>query len=393
MKNKILPFNQMSGPLFNDVALKLSTQYNVVLHTGHPDTIINENIIDKIKLIKTIKYNTKNLLSRLISSLIYLIQITPFILKCKKNDLIIIVSNPPILGLYFSILNFFKNTNFIVDVYDIYPDVLISKNIFSKNHPLIKIWQKVNKMIYSKSIVIFTLSESMKKLLIKKNISLSNKITVTYPWVDTKLLKPIKKVDNPFLEKFSTINSFNILYSGNFGSSHDFSTLLNAALLLKSHENISFIFIGRGSRKQEIVEFIISNNLSNIKIFDFQPENIFPYSIAISDISIVTIENQFENLMIPSKLFSYLAIGSPIISISSSRCEIANIIDNAKCGYVVDYGDSKKLSKIILELYSNNIKFESLKKNSLSYVNKYHSKEHALNVILKKINYIFDEIN
>ena len=383
----------MSGPLFNDVALKLSTQYDIDLHTGHPDTIINKNINDKIKLIKTIKYNTNNVFSRLISSLFYLIQITPSILKCQKNDLIVIVSNPPILGLYFSFLNFFKNTNFIIYVYDIYPDVLVSKNLFSENHLLIKIWRKINKIIYVKSRAIFTLSNSMRNLLMQQEPLLSEKIVVTYPWVDNKFLKPIKKVDNPFLEKFTSVDSFNVLYSGNFGSSHDFSTLLCAALLLKSYENISFIFIGNGARKQEIVKFSALNNLNNIKIFDFQPENIFPYSIAISDISIVTIENNFENLMIPSKLFSYLAIGSPIISICNSNCEISKIIKKAKCGYVVDYGDCKKLSKLILELYSNNTKFESLKKNSLSYVNKYHSKEQTLNILLKRINHIFDEIN
>ena len=393
MKNKILLFNQMSGPLFNDVALKLSKQYQVFLYTGHPNTIVNKNICENIKLIKTKKYITKNIISRLFSSILYLIQITPAILKCKKNDLIILVSNPPILVLYFNILNFFKNINFIIYIYDIYPDVLVSKNVFHENHPLIKIWRKINKIVYHNSIAIFTLSESMKNLLVQEDSLLQKKIIVTYPWINNKLLKPIKKVDNPFLEKFTSINYFNILYSGNFGSSHDFSTLLNAALLLKSYKNIRFVFIGDGSKKQEIVKFIRLNNLQNVKIFDFQPENIFPFSIAISDISIVTIEEQFENLMIPSKLFSYLAIGSPIISICSPNCEISKIIKKAKCGYVVDYGDSKKLSKLILELYSNNIKFDILKKNSYLYVNKYHSKEQTLSVFLKKINHIFDEIN
>ena len=67
MKKTIFLYNQMSGPLFNDVAIGLSKYYNIVLYTGHKDTLTNPNIYNFIKIKKTIEYNSKNIFSILIN--------------------------------------------------------------------------------------------------------------------------------------------------------------------------------------------------------------------------------------------------------------------------------------------------------------------------------------
>ncbi len=380
----------MSGPLFNDVAVSLSNDYNIILYTGHKDTLSDPNISINLKVKKTIEYNSTNLFSRLMTSIVYLLQITPSILLEKKH-LVIIVSNPPILGIYFYIVNKFKNNNFIYYIYDIYPDVLVAKNIFTESNLIIKIWRRINSILYKKSIYIFTLSDSMKDILSFNNQNLKNKIFVTYPWIDTNFIKPIEKFKNPYLLKFTNHNTFNILYSGNFGSSHDFSTLLNSAKNLNNLNEIKFIFIGRGSKKNDILSYITEFKLNNVNVFDFQSADIFPYSLAISDISIVTIEENIEKLMIPSKLFSYLAIGSPIIAIASQDSEIAKIINKANCGFVVNHGDNYTLTKLILNLYYDKKLSNKLGENSLEYITNYHTKDNSIKQLLNCINNIINE--
>ena len=105
MRNEIHLYNQMSGPLFNDLVLELSLHYDVVLYSGHRDLRKIEKINNNpwINLKKTIEYNNSSILSRIRSSIVYLFQITPTLVVGAKG-IKVLVSNPPILGMYFAFL-------------------------------------------------------------------------------------------------------------------------------------------------------------------------------------------------------------------------------------------------------------------------------------------------
>ncbi|MEI6059581.1 MAG: glycosyltransferase family 4 protein [Bacteroidota bacterium] len=56
--------------------------------------------------------------------------------------------------------------------------------------------------------------------------------------------------------------------------------------------------------------------------------------------------------IIPGKIFEYLASNRPVLCIAPPDGDSANIIKESGAGYVVDFGDSETLKKVILELYS-----------------------------------------
>ena len=200
--------------------------------------------------------------------------------------------------------------------------------------------------------------------LIESSLDPSREVLVVPPWVDTEKIKPLESSLNPYLDKFVNKNDFVVLYSGNMGHSHDIDSVLRAAEILQGKKNIKFIFIGEGDKKNDIETFVQKKNLNNISLFHFQPEDMLPFTLTLADISIVSLDEGMESLMIPSKLFSYLSAGSAIISISNENSELSDIINSGSCGLIVKPGNPDILANSIFSLYNDRDKLEILKLNS-----------------------------
>ncbi|MHC9543700.1 MAG: hypothetical protein AB9903_29660 [Vulcanimicrobiota bacterium] len=55
----------------------------------------------------------------------------------------------------------------------------------------------------------------------------------------------------------------------------------------------------------------------------------------------------------PSKFYTYLASGRPIIAIISQSTDIGELVENEPIGFRIDHGDLDSLSERIMFLYNN----------------------------------------
>ena len=285
-------------------------------------------------------------------------------LKADSNTVIFIVSNPPFLGFFVLLVNLVKKTRHVVLVYDIYPDVLINFGVLNENSFIVKLWRLMDRRIWDRSIAVYTIGNVMAANLTKKfnvkNTELG-RVGVIPPWVDTNKIKPIDKADNPLSSELGQEGKITILYSGNMGISHDIDSILKAAKILKREENILFLLIGQGEKWQDAVDFQRDNDLSNLQVLPFQPEERLPYTMALADIALVTLDEGAERLMIPSKLFSYMAVGAAVIGICKGRSDTSEIVQNSKCGVIVEPNNPEELAVVIKGLSKNIKKLNELK--------------------------------
>ena len=121
---------------------------------------------------------------------------------------------------------------------------------------------------------------------------------------------------NPFARQVVQNDDIVVLYSGNIGTSHDIDSILAAAEILQVDSRIRFVFIGDGSKRFSVEEYISCFPDGNVKYYPFQPEPMLPYTLPLGDISLVSLDEGLEELMVPSKFFSYLAAGSAILAIA-----------------------------------------------------------------------------
>ncbi len=364
---RLILLNQMAGPLFRELAEGLSDAYDkgCLLFTGHPDTLSLRNKANKKLYIKSAPiYNRSSNISRMLSWIKYVVFSSFLILKSKKTDAFMIVSNPPILGGWFWFLNKIKNRKYSVLVYDIYPDVLVVMDKISKKNILVKLWRWINYKVYRDASVVITIGHHMAKRLYKQFPKDAKFPEVISPWSDTEKIKPILYQNNYLSKEFNPDNKKVVLYSGNMGASHDIESMLEAAKILKNNQEILFIFIGSGEKWQFANDFSKENNLSNVKVYPFQEENKLPYTMALATISLVALDIGAEELMVPSKVFYYLAAGSVVIGISKSENELKDIIEKNKCGVNVEPKNPQELANVILHIVNNKEQLNYFQQNA-----------------------------
>lgn len=365
MNKKITLFNQVSGPLFIDIANTFSEEYDeVVLVTGNLEPTYAR--LDKnIKVVKKVKYKRNKTYLRLITWLIFFVQSFFYILRNNNHGKILLVTNPPLLpflGLFFSKK---KMLHFSILVYDIYPDALLNFGYLKKSSKVYKLWFSLNKKSYKLSSEIITISNVMKNIL--ANSVDEDKIKVIYPWVDNSFIKPVNRNDNWFLKKYGLLNKKVILYSGNMGITHDLMTILKAAKDLQEITNyFHFLFIGDGPQKQKLIKYQKINKLLNVSFLPYQDSEVLPFSFASADFGIVSLGTGAEGLSIPSKTFYLLSAGSVIIAISESGSEIDKLVIDNRCGISVQPKDSKKLVDFLLHSNDKTVNFYKVNSRLLS---------------------------
>jgi len=363
MNKKITLLNQVTGPLFIDIANKYAEIYDeVILVTGIIEPTYAP-LDDKVKVVYKTTYKRNKSYLRILTWLLFFMQTYfYFFFKQKQHgEEVLIVTNPPILPFLGSIFFSKRKIKFKVLIYDIYPDALLNFGYVKKTSFIYKYWDIMNKNSYKYADQLITIGSLMKEV-IARNVE-SSKIKIIYPWVDTSLIKPIKKDDNWFIKKNNLSSKKIILYSGNMGLTHDLMTPLKVAKELnQTHPNFHFIFVGDGANKKNLMTYVKQNILKNVTFLPYQDSNILPYSFASADFSIVTLSSGAEGLSVPSKTFYSLAAGSAIIAISEKGSEIEQLISKNDCGISIKPNAVYMMRDFLIN--TSDLELEKKKKNA-----------------------------
>jgi len=370
--------NQMAGPLFYEVAEGLAPFFanGVELFTGHPDTLAKTYTThSNLKITPAPVYDRRTILHRLSSWIRYLLATVPIILSSRKNDFFLIASNPPVLGGWFLLLNWVLNRRYAILVYDIHPDILVMMGVVGVHNPVLWLWRGMNRLLYRDAEVVITLGKHMAHRLRSNYVRFNTAIEVISPWADIHSIVPLTYESNPLAQEFNPERKNVVLYSGNMGISHDINSLLEAAKYLHERQDILFLFIGSGKCWQMAVEFKSKNSLTNIKIYPFQPEEKLPFTMALASISLVSLGEGAEELMVPSKVFYYMAAGSAVVGICNGDNELRDVIEGSDCGLCVPTGQPRELADKVISLIDDNDRLVHYRKNARNFAIKNYSRE------------------
>ena len=106
--------------------------------------------------------------------------------------------------------------------------------------------------------------------------------------------------------------------------------------------------------------------------FDFLTGTDFTDLLKIADCYLVSLEKGVEGLSVPSKTYSYLSMGKPIIAIMNQETDIAKDLRRTRSGFSIEQGEKEALAEYILELDSNKQKVKEMGQNSQQlFVEKY----------------------
>jgi glycosyltransferase involved in cell wall biosynthesis len=144
------------------------------------------------------------------------------------------------------------------------------------------------------------------------------------------------------------LGGFKIMIAGNLGKSQNLEAVTEVMLGLKDVPEVNWVFVGGGSRKEWLEEFIKENGLEDRAVCLGQyPFKAMPAFYKQADAMLVTLRAGFPHLeaVVPARLQSYMSAGKPVLAMIG--CGGADIIQEADCGYSVPAGDSKSLAFVI----------------------------------------------
>ena len=400
------PDSSSTGNLLSDLALGLvKNGFNVEVFTSQPlDNIKNVcpkyEEYNKIKIFRlsNLRINKHKKIGKVFNFLNYFFKTFFKVIFSSHNEniLYLIVSNPPFLPIIGAMMSYLRNIHFIHILHDIQPEESINTNYVSSKSLYVKIWKFLNKYIYKKSSHIIVLSDGMKKTVenkldkIYKGKKHKEKISIIHNWADGEYLKPISFSDNVFIKQHNLENKFIINYSGNLGVYQKFDSILEVTKRLKN-ENIVFLFIGDGVKKNSMIKFKEDFGLNNVLFFPYLDKKILPHALTASHLSIVHLEREIEGLAMPSKFYSILATGTPVLAFTRDGSDLQKIVIDANCGCVVSHDDIDGIVDKIYKVKNVRNLQEELGKNSRKYFENNFTSKHAVVKYIDVINSVSGE--
>lgn len=280
------------------------------------------------------------------------------------------VTNPPFNMFTAWFLNRTRGIPYHLLVFDVYPDAAIHYSSLKERSLIARLWCYFNRLSLKHARSVFTISERMREALVKYAPA-DAELQIIHNWADNQLIRPIERQHNPFLCQLNLQAKRIVLYSGNFGKTHDIRSIVEAARLLVSHGEIHFLLIGEGEQKLLIEELIASYQLKNVTLLPFTDSQVFPFSVASGEIAIVTLDAAAKSVSTPSKTYNSMAAGSAIVALASTESELADLVAKHALGVVVAPADSAGLADAIEQLFDDEVRLNMYRGNSRLASNDY----------------------
>jgi colanic acid biosynthesis glycosyl transferase WcaI len=319
--------------------------------------------------------NRAHLAKRLLQFLCFQVGATIAGMSLKlKYDAVIAVNPAMELWLPFLLLVVLKHKPAVYSVYDVYPDVGIKLGIF-KHKSVITAITSLERFCLTHSKIVHIISDSFRPGLHALGVP-ESKMVLIYPWVDTTLIVPLPKI-NSFTQDNNLADQFVVQYAGNIGLSQGLKHLLTSAEILSDQKDIQFVFVGDGAGREALQSQFEQRQLTNVQFLPFQPREKLPEVLASADVSLVILLEGIGSDSLPSKTFSIMASGRPILLSVDEESETWKLVDRAGAGLCVPPDDPSKLAEAILTLKNNKALCERLGRNGRIWVEQHHSPQFA----------------
>ena len=399
-KKRILIYSLVFSPdgvstayLYNDLALGFQKKgYEVCVLTTTPHFNLIEGALNKqplqkrflglfyvsdfngIKVFHIPLKKHKSTLLRMLS-FIYWHKMSFFVgLFLKRPDVILTPSPPLTSGLLAILLAKLKGAKTIYNVQEIYPDLLINLGHL-KNAFAINFLKALERFVYNSSTAVTTIDKQFYNI-IKPRIKQESSLHIIPNFVDTDLYVTESSTKLP-AEFLSEPGFTNMLYAGNIGLAQEWDLVLNLAKEIRD-EFITIWIIGEGVKKEYLKSQIEKHQLSNIKLLPYQDRKYMPAINLFADFHFIAMDKSMENEGFPSKVYSIMASGRPMVIVSSENTPITSFLNETDTSLLVTDHSLSGFKDAVLKLAGDKDLRISLGANGRKIIEKSYTKERVV---------------
>lgn len=281
-----------------------------------------------------------------------------------RPDVVLAMTDPPVAGIAGAFIARLAGRPFVYNIRDLYPDMAIGGDIVPPNGWAGR-WEKMHRSALKRAARVIVLGDDMRDRILAKGVAPERVVVVRD---GTSFPASMPEQSDPVVEEIRSGFPFVALHAGNLGFYGAWGTLLKAAEMLRN-ENAALVFVGDGANRAALETSAAGS--PNVRFLPFRPLEQVPHVMMAGDVHIVTIKRGLEGVVVPSKLYSILAAGRPILAVAPDSSDAARIVTESGCGLAADPDDPAAVAAAIRELRSNPARLSEMGRRARETAQKY----------------------
>jgi colanic acid biosynthesis glycosyl transferase WcaI len=281
-----------------------------------------------------------------------------------RPDVILAMTDPPFAGIAGAFVSRVAGRPFVYNIRDMYPDMAVGGDIVRPSN-WVRRWEKMHRNALRRAARVIVLGDDMRNRILGKGIA-AERVEVVRDGATFPSSLPDRC--DPVVREIRCGFDFVAVHAGNLGFYGAWDTLIRAAKILRN-ENIGLVFVGDGANRAAIES--AAAGLENVRFLPFRPPEQIPHVMMAGDVHIVTVRRGLEGVVVPSKLYSILACGRPVLAVAPSACDAASIVTGEECGASADPDDPAAVAEALRALRNSPTRLQFMAARARGVASKY----------------------
>jgi colanic acid biosynthesis glycosyl transferase WcaI len=294
--------------------------------------------------------------------------------RVRSNELVIIVTNPPMLPLLARIACSLRRARPVLLVHDVYPQALFAARMLRADSLAGRIADRAAVIVYRKFRHVVVLGRDMRDLVMTKGVD-PRRISIIPNWAEVETIAPGNSA--PGRSKMAIGgDQFVVQFMGNLGRTHDPEVLIRAAARVRGQSGIHFLIIGSGARRASVEAAAAQQ--PNVTFLPSVPEDELNLVLNAADLAVIPMASGMKGVSMPSRTYNALAAGLPIVALAEEGSELALLVREHEVGWVVPPGDVEALVEVIADAARNPGELARMSKNGRTAAEEKYSRQVVL---------------
>lgn len=243
----------------------------------------------------------------------------------------------------------------VFEVHDLWPLSPIELGGMSPSHPFIIMCQAAENYAYKHSDVVVSMLPKVHEYMSKKGLDLDKLYIVPNgivedDWSSESESKLEESSLKDFLMEQKNKGKTIVGYAGSHGKPNALNYFLDAAKLIQNeNNNIVFVSVGSGLEKDNLIAYMISEEITNFHFFDPIPKKQIPDLLSYFDIAYIgwNVTPIYRFGIAPNKLMDYMMAGKVILhSVDAGN----DPVSESGCGITVAPENPARIAEGLLQL-------------------------------------------
>ena len=180
----------------------------------------------------------------------------------------------------------------------------------------------------------------------------TTKCRVLYNWMN---YQPYVEEDfSDLREKYNLKGKFLVLFGGNIGQGQRVENIADLAKHYLPNDNIVFVIIGKGIKKDYLQQLAKDQGLNNILFLNYMPREDYLRFVKSADLGLISIHEKNAAPTCPSKALSYMSLKIPMLALINSNNDYGQIVEQqAKAGFWAVGSDKERVYALFDRLYAD----------------------------------------